>query len=329
MGRWGRLGEKMKGYKFWIKIAILILVITQVQMQGFAQEVKRITPRMIGDFYHAAASPDGKWVAFASTFKEVGKQRGCFIWLADAQAFKLDNLKAVTVMSCGQAPAWSPDSRWIAFQSYEPKGKSGCYDIWKIKIDGTGLRKLTNSSDYSEECQYPAWSPDGKNIAFSKESNLWIMNADGSGERRLTPLRTEGYECGANWSPDGKWILFSAKKSDVKADYDIWIVAADGAGAKKLVDMESWELSPIWTLDGKKILFVKGKQIWKMSPDGTGLQKILNLESEKDIQRISQISLGRKGDLWITVEERPVPQPEDFCCQSFIWRAILPASVFK
>ncbi|WP_245673918.1 MULTISPECIES: hypothetical protein [Actinoplanes] len=52
----------------------------------------------------------------------------------------------------------------------------------------------------------PRWSPNGKQLAYLKDGQLWTMNADGSGQRRLTTRAAAG----PSWSPDGKWIAFAS-----------------------------------------------------------------------------------------------------------------------
>jgi dipeptidyl aminopeptidase/acylaminoacyl peptidase len=115
-------------------------------------------------------------------------------------------------------PAWSPDGSLLAFAS----DRSGDYEIYTIRADGTHLRRLTH--DPSDDRQ-PSWSPDGSQIVFSngrpvgarerKEKregyvirHLYLMWADGSHLRRLTHGTTVDQT--PAWSPDGRTILFAA-----------------------------------------------------------------------------------------------------------------------
>jgi TolB protein len=88
----------------------------------------------------------------------------------------------------GRLPAWSPDSNWIAYFSYDDSG------LYKIKPDGTERTKVASGS---KTLWFPSWSPDGKKIVFNSGENriIYIVNADGSG---LTEL-TSGTE--PKWSP--------------------------------------------------------------------------------------------------------------------------------
>jgi hypothetical protein len=77
-------------------------------------------------------------------------------------------------------------------------------NIFSIKPDGTGLRKLTHHGHASG----PRWSPNGTRLAFIDRGNLWIMNANGSKKRRITgaaPRYTDGRP---TWSPNGRYLAF-------------------------------------------------------------------------------------------------------------------------
>ena len=73
-------------------------------------------------------------------------------------------------------------------------------DIYVSK--GAAEKRLTTGGTHAR----PRWAPDGKSIAYLKGGLLWVMRADGSGQRRLS-TRAAG---GPSWSPDGKWIAFAS-----------------------------------------------------------------------------------------------------------------------
>ena len=74
-----------------------------------------------------------------------------------------------------RSPAWSPDGRWLAFE------RAG--HLYVIKVDGTGLRRLTRRPPGDREA---AWSPNGRYIAFTALGrSLFVMRGDGTGVRRL------------------------------------------------------------------------------------------------------------------------------------------------
>jgi Tol biopolymer transport system component len=100
-------------------------------------------------------------------------------------------------------PDISPDGAWLAFQA-----SGGQEDIFVCRIDGTGLRQLTN--DVARD-RVPRWSPDGQRIAFYSDRNgrynIWSIHPDGSGLEQLTDAA--GNLDFAVWSPDGSRMVAS------------------------------------------------------------------------------------------------------------------------
>lgn len=99
------------------------------------------------------------------------------------------------------APAWSPVDNRVAFWS----GIENQYgQIWVINSDGTGSTQLTEDPTHRNNDD-PSWSPDGKKILFStarsERPELWIMDADGSNERKLSDIDAFPFPGRACWQP--------------------------------------------------------------------------------------------------------------------------------
>ena len=108
----------------------------------------------------------------------------------------------------------------------------------KATTPGSGVRLTESGKDAS-----PDWSPDGTKIVFesyrSGSEEIWVMNANGSGE---TPLRSGSSPA---WSPDGTKIVFRAP--DGGTGLDIWVMNADGSGATNLTNTpDVYEFEPAW-----------------------------------------------------------------------------------
>jgi Tol biopolymer transport system component len=185
----------------------------------------------------------------------------------------------------------------IAFQGFDPD--TGSYEIYAVNPDGSGLTGLTAAPE-SDETE-PSWAPDAGRIAFvsdraggiSRATAIYVMNADGSGVRKLVAGGLE--QTSPAWSPDGASIAFSRctffTESGVCSSSQIVIVRPDGQGARNVTEPVAQESvtdsSPSWSPDGKRIVFTRtlsfgDNQIWVVGADGKGLRRLLGDDSESD-----------------------------------------------
>jgi Tol biopolymer transport system component len=124
----------------------------------------------------------------------------------------------------GARAAYAGGDGLIAFSS-----ASGAQSVLAVTPSGRRLRPLTTCRpDLDQPCggTEPAWSPDGRRIAFRRGDELWVMNADGSAARPL-----DGVAGGEpSWSPDGRRIAFTAL--GYKGKFGLAIVKADGSSGR-------------------------------------------------------------------------------------------------
>jgi len=175
------------------------------------------------------------------------------------------------VPGCEQegGPAWSPDGRRIALVAAFPPNAIGASTskIVVVKRDGSGQRRLTRSAG---EEHSPAWSPDGRQITFIRSDQrsraLYVVNADGTGRRRLTGNVVGGVFAPV-WSPDGQRIAFVANT-------EIYVVNADGSGQRQLTRNGAQGFNPAWSPDGTRIAFESDWQVWAVNADGSGQRQL-------------------------------------------------------
>jgi TolB protein len=224
-------------------------------------------------------------------------------------------------------PAWSSDSKWIAYTSYvrgspdlfinhvtEKKGVvldkkgiqitpawvpgrfelaatlsfSGDQEIYLLTGEGKIIKRLTNSRGIDVE---PAWSPDGKQLAFvSKRSGtpqIYIKDIKSERVRRLT--FNGRYNTQPSWSPKGDRIAYSAMNGGRN---DICTIKIDGSEWVRLTENQGDNEAPSWSPDGSLIVFSSTREgrskIYVMTAFGTDQRRLISLAGDQSNPKWSQ-----------------------------------------
>jgi TolB protein len=163
----------------------------------------------------------------------------------------------------------------VRAEAFDAAGNSASATVL-VEVAPRSVERLTD--DVGDDMN-PAWSPDGTRIAFQSDRNgaqfdLWVMNANGSGQTRLTQDVNE--DRNPAWSPDGNWIAFD---SDRAGGYDVWKlpVATGEMDAVALTSANNDDIQPAWSPDGTSVYFSSSRgvnadfNVWRMLAGGDDL----------------------------------------------------------
>jgi serine/threonine protein kinase/Tol biopolymer transport system component len=137
--------------------------------------------------------------------------------------------------------------------------------LWSLPMLGGSPRKLGDAS-----AEIAAWSPDGKMLAYSNLSDLFVAKADGTDARKLVSVR--GDIKNVTWSPDGGHLRFdSSESAGTIGQQTAWEVSLAGTDLHRLI--AGWHDPPDeccgkWTADGKYFVFQSQNQIWALPRKG-------------------------------------------------------------
>src|SRR6266480_1936280 len=280
--------------------SLLPTLLTALNLQLTEQLGKTV---LYGDI---AISPDGKNMAWVQSTAATTAKQTFIRATSENSPATMVNL-ATTGERIDANPAWAPDSKTLAFFSNASEIRAGLASeqkqLWTVKADGSGAKKLTQLSGYAAR---PCWSHDGKQIAF-----LYIEGAGGGGPllaapttsgvidkaihnqriaavdvatgqlRQISPTDLHIYDF--DWSPDDK--MFVASAAPGPGDNNWWIaqiykIDIAKGNATSIYKPSLQVAVPRWSPDAKSVAFIEGLMsdegfhggdLFTISADGSGL----------------------------------------------------------
>ncbi|HEU4628736.1 MAG TPA: S9 family peptidase [Gemmatimonadaceae bacterium] len=280
-------------------------------------------------------SPDGRYLSFLSSRPDAHDTQ---LWLLDrlgGEARRLTDVKG----GIGDY-AWSPDGRRLVLLVTDPEDTSSApkpivVDRYAFKSDGDGYlgarrdhlylyelatRTLTRLTSGPYDDEEPAWSPDGRRIAFvskrgedpdrADDTNVYVVEARaGASPRQLTTFYGPD-EGPLSWSPDGRLIAYRQGDAPRFSAYDVFqlaVVPADGGAARLVAPaLDRSVTRPVWSADGRTIAVVVADDRTRYLAragvaDGT-VQRVV------DGQRVvGDFSQGPDGDVALVVTSSTQP----------------------
>jgi len=209
-----------------------------------------------------ALSPDGTKVLYVS--QKSGNWRLYEVELASGKRTATPNIGGTVV-----SPSWEPGGDGYAVGV----NVDGNQEIFHVRRDGRAERLTRDPADDVS----PAYSPDGKRIAFTSNRGgspqIYVMSARGGRAKRISfggPYNSE-----PSWSPTGLFVAFTCQQG---SNFKICVTEADGGQAHPITTGPWDDESPAFSPDGRHIAFASNrggrKDIYMMDPDGRNVERL-------------------------------------------------------
>jgi Tol biopolymer transport system component/predicted Ser/Thr protein kinase len=255
-------------------VICLLRLTKDYQPEGEPEQVAPVAESY--ENFGTAWSPDGKDIVFSS-----GYAANAGLWRVAASAGARPRRLAFASEAASQ-PAVSRQGDRLAYVVNRSDA-----NIWRIDLrspgQNPGVPARLIASTREEES--PAYSPDGKRIAFTSGRSgafeIWVCASDGSNPVQLTAFGGELVSA-PKWSPDGQNIAFNAVRA---GNQDLYVISANGGPPRRMTTHPRMDAWPYWSRDGQSLYFRSTRpsgwaEIWKMPAKGGEAVQITRHEGE-------------------------------------------------
>jgi TolB protein len=187
-------------------------------------------------------------------------------------------------------------------------------ELYVREAGGTRTRRLTSNRVFDG---FPRWSPDHTKIAFVRangnDSDVYVMDGDGTQVRRLAGSARRAQDLYPTWSPNGKLIAFASNRF---GENEIMVMRADGTGVRRVTRTPRWidDLQPVFTPDGKALVIASNRiafsnyELFRIRlSDGKVLKRLTRWGANGDLTPGDDLmpSFSRDGKRIVWVSDRP------------------------
>lgn len=210
-----------------------------------------------------AVSPDGEWLAYV----RIGTREDLFVMRLDGS----ERRQLTDDLFKDRLPRWTSDGERLVFYS----DRSGSYEAWSIRPDGSDMQALTDTPQHS--VIWPDVSPDGSLLAYSAllQGKSYIRDLRDGKTLEIPPVDETGdtFEPYA-WSPNGRWLAGQVFTSD-REPRGVFLRDVETGEFRQLTDHGN---NPIWLHDGRRLLFWSDAKLFLLDSETGASHELLSIE---------------------------------------------------